>query len=77
MSTVEAMLSMAFPVTVGSQRLSARRLTRIQAARYIAPIAQNEWKESARSAPPTAPTIAMNATRPCVMDSPGDDGGAR
>jgi hypothetical protein len=31
MSTVEAMLSMAFPLTVGIQRLSASRLTTIHA----------------------------------------------
>ncbi len=51
-STVEAMLSMAFPVIVESQRLSASRLTRIQAATWTGPMVRNSGKADARTAAP-------------------------
>jgi len=48
------MLSMAFPVMVESQRLSARRLTRIHPATWTGPRERNSGNEDARTAAPAA-----------------------
>jgi len=50
------MLSMALPVMVDSQRLSARRLTRIHAAMWIGVTVRNSGKADARTAAPAATT---------------------
>jgi hypothetical protein len=53
------MLSIAWPVMVDSQRLSARRLTRIHAAMWMGATVRNSGNADARTAAPTATTEMM------------------
>jgi len=63
MSPVDAMLSMALPLTVGIQRLSASKLTTIHAVIARRPRCRNSGSENARSATPPETMTATYAMR--------------